>query len=80
MAATVSKASPVDVAVGARLRTLREEAGLHLTTCAAFAGIPVHRFKKYEKGSLRISSAELHTLSKVLSVPLAAFFTSLNID
>ena len=79
MTAIRTKANALDRAVGTRIRTMREAAGLEPTTCAAFAGIPVHKFKQYEKGSRRIPSTELHALSKVLSVPLAALFTSLKI-
>ena len=65
---------PVDIAIGGRIRTRREELRITQAQLAAGAGVTFQQIQKYEKGTNRIGASRLQQISIVLGVPVAFFF------
>ena len=65
---------PVDIAIGGRIRTRREELRITQAQLAAGAGVTFQQIQKYERGSNRIGSSRLYEFAKVLDVPVSYFF------
>ncbi|MFL6108009.1 MAG: helix-turn-helix domain-containing protein [Marmoricola sp.] len=68
----------VNAIVGARLRQLRENAGISLTELARTADISKAHLSRLEGGSRAFSLATLLTLTSHLGVPVAALLPSPN--
>ncbi len=66
--------NPIDVHVGARLRTRRTLLGLSQTVVGDAMGIAFHQLQKYESGHNRISASRLYDLSQILDVNIGYFF------
>jgi transcriptional regulator with XRE-family HTH domain len=66
--------SPIDVAVGQRVRMRRNILGMSQTTLAEALGITFQQVQKYEKGSNRIGASRLSHIASVLNVQVSFFF------
>lgn len=71
-AAVRKRTSPVDLAVGQRVRGARLEKGLSQMALAEHIGVTFQQLQKYEKGKNRISVAKLLQLAATLDIPAAA--------
>lgn len=69
-------ASSLDVAVGWRLRTLRERSGLSQAAMARQLGVSFQQLQKYESGKNRISAGRLKMVAELLDLPVETFFSS----
>ena len=69
--------APVDVHVGARVRTRRLLIGMNQETLARALGLTFQQVQKYEGGANRISASRLSQIADVLGVPIAYFFSDL---
>ena len=72
--------APVDVQVGARVRTRRLLIGMNQETLAKALGLTFQQVQKYEGGANRISASRLSQIADVLGVPIAYFFSDLGSD
>lgn len=70
-------ATPVDIAIGRKLRQFRISRDLSQAELARELGITFQQVQKYERGTNRIGSGRLYEAAKVLGVPVADFFTGL---
>ncbi|MGE5269287.1 MAG: helix-turn-helix domain-containing protein [Thiohalocapsa sp.] len=70
--------APVDVHVGARVRTRRLLIGMNQETLARAIGLTFQQVQKYEGGANRISASRLSQIAEVLGVPISYFFTDLD--
>jgi transcriptional regulator with XRE-family HTH domain len=68
---------PVDVHVGARIRTRRLLLGMNQETLANALGLTFQQVQKYEGGANRVSASRLAQMAEVLRVPVAYFFNDL---
>jgi transcriptional regulator with XRE-family HTH domain len=68
---------PVDIHVGSRLRTRRNQLGMSQTTLAEGLGITFQQVQKYEHGANRISASMLYAIARVVGVPIGYFFEDL---
>jgi transcriptional regulator with XRE-family HTH domain len=68
------KPHPVDVHVGARVKTRRTLLGMTQTDLSDAIGLTFQQVQKYEKGTNRIGAGRLYDLSQVLDVPIDYFF------
>jgi transcriptional regulator with XRE-family HTH domain len=66
--------NPIDVHVGARIRTRRTILGISQMDLGKRIGLTFQQIQKYEKGSNRVSSSRLFDLARVFDVPLSYFF------
>ncbi len=73
---TVGK-SPIDAALGERLRGLRETRRLSLAELGRAIGTSYQQVRNYEAGHNRISAATLYRLSQTLDVEINDFFKDL---
>ena len=65
---------PVDLHVGARVRTRRKFLGMSQEGLAEHIGLTFQQVQKYERGSNRISCSKLHEIATALKAPVAYFF------
>ena len=68
---------PVDIAIGARIRTRREELRITQAQLAAGAGVTFQQIQKYERGVNRVSAARLLQIAAVLKSTGAALLGEL---
>jgi len=68
---------PVDVHVGARIRTRRLLIGMNQETLARALGLTFQQVQKYEGGANRVSASRLSEIADILGVPIAYFFSDL---
>jgi transcriptional regulator with XRE-family HTH domain len=68
---------PVDVHVGARVRTRRLLIGMNQETLARALGLTFQQVQKYEGGANRVSASRLSQIAEILGVPIAYFFSDL---
>ena len=71
---------PIDVQVGARIRTRRLLIGMNQETLAKALGLTFQQVQKYEGGANRVSASRLSQIAEVLGVPIAYFFADLDAD
>jgi transcriptional regulator with XRE-family HTH domain len=69
-----SQPNPIDILVGARVKSRRRELGMSQTKLAQAIGVTFQQVQKYESGANRISSSRLQQIAKVLGVPISSFF------
>ena len=69
---------PVDIHVGARIRTRRLLLGMNQETLANALGLTFQQVQKYEGGANRVSASRLAQMAEVLGVPVMYFFTDLD--
>ena len=72
-----SRASPVDVYVGSRIRLRRTLLGMSQERLGEALGLTFQQVQKYERGVNRVSASRLFDLSRVLDVPIAFFYDDL---
>ena len=65
---------PVDVFVGARVKTFRTVNGLSQTALAERIGITFQQLQKYETGANRVSCSRLVQIAEALGEPVYNFF------
>jgi transcriptional regulator with XRE-family HTH domain len=70
--------NPVDIYVGAKLRTRRSLIGMSQEKLAEAAGIKFQQIQKYETGKNRISASRLYEFAKTLGVSVSYFFEGYN--
>ena len=68
---------PVDIHVGARVRTRRLLIGMNQETLARALGLTFQQVQKYEGGANRVSASRLSQIAEILGVPIAYFFTDI---
>lgn len=73
-----SKVDDIDKIVSARLRTRRIMLGISQQELSKVIGVSTQQIQKYERGTNRIASGKLHSLSKRLNVPITYFFDNIN--
>lgn len=66
--------NPVDVWVGARIRSARLIVAMSQTTLANTLGVTFQQVQKYEKGRNRVSSSRLKAIANALGREVAWFF------
>ncbi|WP_341914591.1 helix-turn-helix domain-containing protein [Ferrovibrio terrae] len=66
--------SPIDAAVGARLKAARKLAGLSQSTLGGKVGISFQQVQKYEKGFNRIGASRMQQFAEILNVAPSFFF------
>jgi transcriptional regulator with XRE-family HTH domain len=69
-----SRASPIDVHVGTRIRLRRTLLGMSQERLGEALGLTFQQVQKYERGVNRVGASRLFDLSRVLDVPIAFFF------
>jgi transcriptional regulator with XRE-family HTH domain len=72
--------NPVDVHVGARVRTRRLLIGMNQETLARALGLTFQQVQKYEGGANRVSASRLSQIADILGVPISYFFNDLEPD
>lgn len=72
------KPDPVDIHVGERLKTLREQRKLSQEKIAAAVNVTFQQIQKYERGANRISASRLYHLAHLLDVSVLDFFEGLD--
>jgi transcriptional regulator with XRE-family HTH domain len=70
---------PVDVHVGARIRTRRLLLGMNQETLANALGLTFQQVQKYEGGANRVSASRLAEVAQVLGVTVSYFFNDLGL-
>lgn len=65
---------PIDIAVGARVRFIRQHHQMSQSDLGDRLGITFQQIQKYEKGTNRIGSSRLAQIAKVLDVPVSTLF------
>jgi transcriptional regulator with XRE-family HTH domain len=68
---------PVDVHVGARIRTRRLLIGMNQETLANRLGLTFQQVQKYEGGANRVSASRLSQIAEILGVTIDYFFSEL---
>jgi transcriptional regulator with XRE-family HTH domain len=63
---------PIDIAVGARIRTRRRATGFSQTQLAESLGITFQQVQKYERGANRVSASMLVRIAAKLETSVAA--------
>jgi transcriptional regulator with XRE-family HTH domain len=71
---------PVDVHVGARIRTKRLLIGMNQETLARALGLTFQQVQKYEGGANRVSASRLSQIAQILGVPISYFFSDIDLD
>lgn len=69
---------PIDVEVGARIRTRRLLIGMNQEQLAKALGLTFQQVQKYEGGANRVSASRLSQIAQILDVPISYFFTDLD--
>lgn len=69
-----AKATQADVEIGQKLKKLRTLKGMSQEAVSTELDITFQQLQKYERGVNRISAVNLNKLSKILDVPMTAFF------
>ena len=62
---------PVDIAIGGRIRTRREELRITQAQLAAGAGVTFQQIQKYERGVNRVSASKLVQIAALLDTTVA---------
>ncbi len=70
---------PIDIQVGARVRTRRLLIGMNQETLARALGLTFQQVQKYEGGANRVSASRLSQIAEILGVPIAYFFSDLEL-
>ncbi len=69
-----SRASPIDIHVGTRIRLRRTLLGLSQERLGDALGLTFQQVQKYERGINRVGASRLFDLARVLDVPISFFF------
>lgn len=65
---------PIDIAVGARVRFIRQHHQMSQSDLGDRLGITFQQIQKYERGTNRIGSSRLAQIAEVFGVPVAKLF------
>lgn len=65
---------PVDVAVGANIRRIRNDRGMSQEKLGEAMGVTFQQLQKYEKGTNRVSASKLVMIAAALDMPITEFF------
>jgi transcriptional regulator with XRE-family HTH domain len=68
----------IDIAIGARVRTLRIAKGLSQERLAQSINLTFQQLQKYERGANRIPASRVWSLAEALDVPVSAIFDGLS--
>jgi transcriptional regulator with XRE-family HTH domain len=68
------KPQPIDVHVGARLKSKRIARGLSQAALGTAIGVSFQQVQKYEAGINRLTVGKLLKLTQLLRVPMSYFF------
>ena len=71
---------PIDIHVGARVRSRRIEIGMSQERLAAALGVTFQQLQKYECAANRISASRLARIGRALDVPVTFFFDGLRTE
>lgn len=77
---TKRKSNEIDAEVGRNLKKIRRLRGETQIDLANASGISYQQVQKYERGSVRISASRLYQFSKILGVPIQAFFDGITTE
>jgi transcriptional regulator with XRE-family HTH domain len=66
--------NPVDVAVGARMRLLRQRRKMSQEELGKAIGVTFQQVQKYENGKNRIGASRLNMVAAALNVPISELF------
>jgi transcriptional regulator with XRE-family HTH domain len=69
---------PIDVQVGARIRSRRLLIGMNQETLANALGLTFQQVQKYESGANRVSASRLSEIADILGVSVSYFFSDLD--
>ncbi|HWU14280.1 MAG TPA: helix-turn-helix domain-containing protein [Caulobacter sp.] len=72
-----AKVSPLDGAIGGRLRARRQHLRLTQADLARRLGVTFQQLQKYESGANRISAVSLHLAAQALETPIGFFLEGL---
>lgn len=64
--------TPADVALGERIRSMRNERSLSMKGMGDLLGVSWQQFQKYELGRNKIGAARLQRIAAILECPLSA--------
>lgn len=67
-------ASPMDRAIGRRIRSFRDAAGIGQVALAEKLGVTFQQVQKYESGTNRVAASRLYQIATALDVPIVRFF------
>lgn len=73
-----SRANPVDIHVGKRVRLRRTLMGMSQTKLGDALSLTFQQVQKYENGSNRIGASRLYQISQILAVPVSYFFEDMD--
>ena len=68
------KPGPVDAYIGARVRARRRLLAMRQESLGEALGVSFQMVQKYERGTVRISAAQLYDMANALDVPVGFFF------
>jgi len=66
--------TPVDQAIGARVKQRRNALGMRQTNLGEKIGVTFQQLQKYEQGANRIGAGRLAAIATALNVPITFFF------
>jgi transcriptional regulator with XRE-family HTH domain len=69
--------NPIDLHVGARIRTRRKILGVSQEKLAEALGLTFQQVQKYERGANRVSASKLYAIAAALQTQIAYFFEGL---
>ncbi len=69
--------NPIDLHVGARIRTRRKILGVSQEKLAESLGLTFQQVQKYERGANRVSASKLYEIAAALQTQIAYFFEGL---
>lgn len=72
------EAGKADVALGKKIRVLRDAANVTQSALAEHLGVTFQQIQKYEKGINRVTAARLHRLAAFFNIDLAHFYEAPN--
>lgn len=68
------KTTEADAAIGRKIKKFRVLKGMSQTELAEPLDMTFQQLQKYEQGKNRVSAANIQKISRILNVPLSAFF------
>ena len=69
--------NPIDLHVGARIRTRRKILGVSQEKLAESLGLTFQQVQKYERGANRVSASKLYEIASALQTQIVYFFEGL---
>ena len=73
-----TRASPIDVHVGSRIRLRRTLLGMSQERLGEALGLTFQQVQKYERGMNRVSASRLFDLGRILDVPISFFYDEMS--